>query len=284
MLRLRSRGRPAPISAESSAVKVRRSPFDERSDIPFLNPFRGVVTFRGMTPVSLIRSRAESSSDASMLPSTMAPLLVSPCMNIRQSILPCYPENFVESGYAHADLLDPVLEKRLHTRLSRLCPDLSLVGTFNVNRLKSSSTTRSSKSPERPKNPCVRKPRSLLPARSAHRCPCRGHEFLHLVGCAHLAPAIGADHSHEALREDARTVDDSRKLSTPISRRRVIALGVIRVEGGEHEVPRQCRLDGYLGCFQVADLADHDNVGSCLTMWRSVLLKSSPIGVSPGSG
>ena len=56
--------------------------------------------------------------------------------------------------------------------------------------------------------------------------------------------------------------EETRNGSIPMSISRPSALGgVARVQGGEHEVAGQRRLDGDVRGLAVADLADHDHVG-----------------------
>jgi len=66
-------GRPALRSADSSVVKVRRSPREDLNAKVFPRPRPGTDILIGMTPVFRIFSTAPLSSDASTTPSTVVP-------------------------------------------------------------------------------------------------------------------------------------------------------------------------------------------------------------------
>ena len=74
--------------------------------------------------------------------------------------------------------------------------------------------------------------------------------------------AVRADHAHEPLGEDAvQGRDEVVELDLHVEEAAEHVDDVVGVDGREHEVAGQGRLDGDLRRLLVADLADHDLVG-----------------------
>src|SRR5262249_479381 len=73
--------------------------------------------------------------------------------------------------------------------------------------------------------------------------------------------AVGADNANQPLREDAiQSGHKVVRLDAHVDKASDDVRHVVRVDGGEHQVTRQGRLNGYLGRLLVADFADHDFV------------------------
>src|SRR5260370_31601106 len=73
--------------------------------------------------------------------------------------------------------------------------------------------------------------------------------------------AVRADYANETLRHDAvKSGDKVVWLNTHVDETADDVGHVVGVDGGEHEVPGEGRLNGDLGSFLVADFADHDLV------------------------
>src|ERR1051325_10499537 len=71
--------------------------------------------------------------------------------------------------------------------------------------------------------------------------------------------AGGANQTNETLRQ--HTVERRHEvigIDAHIQKTSDYVDDVVGMYGGEDEVPRQRRLNGYLGCLGVADFADHD--------------------------
>src|SRR5712664_103001 len=74
--------------------------------------------------------------------------------------------------------------------------------------------------------------------------------------------AIRTDHANEPLRHDAvQSGDKVVRLDAHVDEAADDVGNVVGVDGGENEVAGECRLDGDLGGFLIADFANHDLVG-----------------------
>ena len=81
------------------------------------------------------------------------------------------------------------------------------------------------------------------------------------VGFVFLA-ALGAKHADEPLREHAdRAGRDEERFDVHVEQAGERSGGVVGVQGGEDQVAGERRLAGEHGCFAVAHLADHRDVG-----------------------
>ena len=77
-----------------------------------------------------------------------------------------------------------------------------------------------------------------------------------------LLLAVGADSLHQALGQDGQQrVGEVERIETHVEQADDCLDGAVRMERAEHEVTGQRRLDARLGCFLVAHLTDHDDVG-----------------------
>src|SRR5208282_5107944 len=85
--------------------------------------------------------------------------------------------------------------------------------------------------------------------------------FEHVIRIMHGRPAGIADDPHQALRQNTvQRRDKVVRLDAHVQEAPEHVHHVIGVDGGEHEVARQRRLDGDLGGFVVANFAHHDLV------------------------
>ena len=78
----------------------------------------------------------------------------------------------------------------------------------------------------------------------------------------HRLPAVPAQHAHQALSQNAvQRGDEVVGLDPHIDEPANDIKRVIRMHGGENQMPGQRRLDGDLRGLRIPDLADHDLVG-----------------------
>ena len=78
----------------------------------------------------------------------------------------------------------------------------------------------------------------------------------------HFLAAFLAERPHEPLGHHALDgATDQERFDAHVGQPHEGAGGVVGVQGAEHEVAGERRLDGVLGCFEVADFAHQDHVG-----------------------
>ena len=74
--------------------------------------------------------------------------------------------------------------------------------------------------------------------------------------------ALGAKAAYQALREHTeQTRGEQVRFHTHVGEPGHRACGIVGVQRGEDQVPGEARLDGDLRSLEIADLADHDDVG-----------------------
>src|SRR5713226_4566472 len=96
------------------------------------------------------------------------------------------------------------------------------------------------------------------------------------IGPAVLA-AVRADEPQQALRQDrVQRGDEAEQIDVHVHEAADHVEYVVRVDGGENEVPRERGLHGDVGCLRVAYLATMILSGSCRRMERSPRAKVSP--------